>query len=101
MDPAVADTIDRGEGLSIDTKPTVQKDKSLDQKFPESLQHSSHDSPTAVKEENDSLGSPAQLVQKRRRVIRACDECRRKKVKCNGKQPCTHCKVYIYGLLWI
>ena len=39
---------------------------------------------------------PPQL-QKRRRVTRACDECRRKKIKCDGKQPCTHCTVYSYG----
>ncbi|KAF2716785.1 fungal transcriptional regulatory protein [Polychaeton citri CBS 116435] len=32
----------------------------------------------------------------RRRVTRACDECRRKKIKCDGKQPCTHCTVYSY-----
>lgn len=36
--------------------------------------------------------------QKRRRVTRACDECRRKKIKCDGKQPCTHCTVYSYGM---
>ncbi len=35
--------------------------------------------------------------QKRRRVTRACDECRRKKIKCDGTQPCTHCTVYSYG----
>ena len=41
-------------------------------------------------------------VQKRRRVTRACDECRRKKIKCDGKQPCTHCTVYSYGTrTWI
>ncbi|KAH6681978.1 hypothetical protein B0J14DRAFT_470027 [Halenospora varia] len=40
--------------------------------------------------------APAPL-QKRRRVTRACDECRRKKIKCDGKQPCTHCTVYSYG----
>jgi len=36
-------------------------------------------------------------TQKRRRVTRACDECRRKKIKCDGRQPCTHCTVYSYG----
>lgn len=40
-------------------------------------------------------------LQKRRRVTRACDECRRKKIKCDGKQPCTHCTVYSYGQYWI
>lgn len=34
--------------------------------------------------------------RKRRRVTRACDVCRRKKVKCDGKQPCIHCTVYSY-----
>jgi hypothetical protein len=70
------------------------------------------DGQDGVKEEQD--GSPASLsddgagpnqptdstvpVQKRRRrVTRACDECRRKKIKCDGKQPCTHCTVYSYG----
>ncbi len=41
--------------------------------------------------------APKQQPQKRRRVTRACDECRRKKIKCDGKQPCTHCTVYSYG----
>ncbi|KXL41553.1 hypothetical protein M433DRAFT_77064 [Acidomyces richmondensis BFW] len=39
---------------------------------------------------------PLHHIQKRRRVTRACDECRRKKIKCDGKQPCTHCTVYSY-----
>ncbi|KAL4866151.1 hypothetical protein BDV12DRAFT_138600 [Aspergillus spectabilis] len=39
---------------------------------------------------------PLLPMQKRRRVTRACDECRRKKIKCDGKQPCTHCTVYSY-----
>lgn len=45
---------------------------------------------------SDLLKSPLS-AQKRRRVTRACDECRRKKIKCDGKQPCTHCTVYSYG----
>lgn len=47
--------------------------------------------------ENDSDTKPSMPLQKRRRVTRACDECRRKKIKCDGKQPCTHCTVYSYG----
>lgn len=43
---------------------------------------------------------PSVHVQKRRRVTRACDECRRKKIKCDGTQPCTHCTVYSYGQYW-
>lgn len=34
---------------------------------------------------------------KRRRVTRACDNCRLKKVKCDGKQPCIHCTVYLFS----
>ncbi|CAG7917526.1 unnamed protein product [Penicillium olsonii] len=45
----------------------------------------------------DASADPKSLpMQKRRRVGRACDECRRKKIKCDGKQPCTHCTVYSY-----
>ncbi|KAI5966841.1 ASG1 [Candida pseudojiufengensis] len=33
---------------------------------------------------------------KRRRVARACDLCRSKKVKCDGRQPCIHCTVYSF-----
>lgn len=35
--------------------------------------------------------------QKRKRVTRACDTCRQKKVKCDGRQPCIHCTVYSYN----
>ncbi|KAF1941629.1 transcriptional activator Mut3p [Clathrospora elynae] len=44
----------------------------------------------------DDQAPKLQPLQKRRRVTRACDECRRKKIKCDGKQPCTHCTVYSY-----
>ncbi|KAJ5829150.1 transcriptional regulator family: Fungal Specific TF [Paecilomyces variotii] len=37
------------------------------------------------------------LLQKRQRVSRACDECRRRKIKCDGRQPCAHCTIYAYN----
>lgn len=46
--------------------------------------------------EPSGSGATSGPVQKRRRVTRACDECRRKKIKCDGRQPCTHCSVYSY-----
>ncbi|KAK7208207.1 fungal-specific transcription factor domain-containing protein [Myxozyma melibiosi] len=49
--------------------------------------------PSGSKKSGDNGATP---IQKRRRVTRACDECRRKKIKCDGKQPCTHCTVYSY-----
>lgn len=59
------------------------------------------ESPKSDTELEDKVSSdpnaPSQPMQKRRRVTRACDECRRKKIKCDGKQPCTHCSVYSYG----
>lgn len=66
------------------------------------------DAPMDDEEESGSDVDPAESLvpgaklsvpmQKRRRVTRACDECRRKKIKCDGKQPCTHCTVYSYGM---
>ena len=52
---------------------------------------------SASEGEDKMTDAPSQPIQKRRRVTRACDECRRKKIKCDGKQPCTHCSVYSYG----
>lgn len=56
------------------------------------------ESPSADSPEpEESTTKSTAPLQKRRRVTRACDECRRKKIKCDGKQPCTHCTVYSYG----
>jgi len=54
-------------------------------------------SPTGHDSTTGTLNKTSIPLQKRRRVTRACDECRRKKIKCDGKQPCTHCTVYSYG----
>ncbi|KAF9918041.1 hypothetical protein BX616_010512 [Lobosporangium transversale] len=41
------------------------------------------------------MTTPDQLDAKRRRVSRACDICRRKKVRCDGLQPsCTNCTTF-------
>lgn len=42
----------------------------------------------------DSMQSTSS--QKRRRVVRACDRCRKLKIKCSGDLPCIHCTVYSY-----
>ncbi|KAF2864289.1 hypothetical protein K470DRAFT_239136 [Piedraia hortae CBS 480.64] len=39
---------------------------------------------------------PQPQATKRRRITRACDECRRKKIKCDGNHPCAHCLAYSY-----
>ncbi|ORY82079.1 fungal-specific transcription factor domain-domain-containing protein [Protomyces lactucae-debilis] len=31
---------------------------------------------------------------KRRRIAKACDSCRRKKIKCSGENPCSNCSTY-------
>ncbi|CAK9436315.1 uncharacterized protein LODBEIA_P08730 [Lodderomyces beijingensis] len=43
-----------------------------------------------------STSSSSSVDHKRRRVTRACDTCRSKKVKCDGRQPCIHCTVYSF-----
>jgi hypothetical protein len=83
-----ADGQNTGSGLS------GQYDHSLHSDSPEHLEG---DSPG--NDVTDDQGPKPQPLQKRRRVTRACDECRRKKIKCDGKQPCTHCTVYSYGKL--
>ncbi|RPB21954.1 hypothetical protein L211DRAFT_851166 [Terfezia boudieri ATCC MYA-4762] len=51
---------------------------------------------TPSMESSTSSSHVVKPLLKRRRVTRACDECRRKKIKCDGKHPCTHCTVYSY-----
>uniref|UniRef100_A0A060TCM4 ARAD1D43956p n=1 Tax=Blastobotrys adeninivorans TaxID=409370 RepID=A0A060TCM4_BLAAD len=33
----------------------------------------------------------AEFLERKRRVARACDECRKRKIKCNGVSPCINC----------
>lgn len=54
-------------------------------------------SPSSASKSATASKSSAHL-QKRRRVTRACDECRRKKIKCSAGLPCIHCTVYSYGM---
>jgi hypothetical protein len=90
---------ERQAGLTVDTKTPIEGDdkKTVEnadgQDSPETL----HESPNQGDEDEDGSRSTTAPLQKRRRVTRACDECRRKKIKCDGKQPCTHCTVYSYG----
>jgi hypothetical protein len=64
----------------------------------QSMEDSPHDSLPPSPTGENAEGKSTAPTQKRRRVTRACDECRRKKIKCDGKQPCTHCTVYSYGM---
>jgi len=36
------------------------------------------------------------VLPKRRKVLRACDRCRKLKIRCSGDIPCIHCTVYSY-----
>ncbi|KAF1834389.1 transcriptional activator Mut3p [Decorospora gaudefroyi] len=77
------------EGLPADSGRSVQLELQRDDTSEFGEEHS----------ETNDVGDdqvPRTQPQKRRRVTRACDECRRKKIKCDGKQPCTHCTVYSY-----
>ncbi|KAI2638264.1 hypothetical protein GGS21DRAFT_510432 [Xylaria nigripes] len=61
----------------------------------QSPRDNAQEDPEPPSDSSSRPGLPVPL-QQRRRVTRACDECRRKKIKCDGKQPCTHCQVYSY-----
>lgn len=56
-------------------------------------------SQSADLETNDDETDQAAQVKphKRRRITRACDDCRRKKIKCDGKQPCSSCAEFNAG----
>ncbi|KKA26976.1 hypothetical protein TD95_005385 [Thielaviopsis punctulata] len=56
------------------------------QQFPPELAVGMFGDPTLLDDSNDP---------KRRRIARACDMCRKKKIKCDGKLPaCSHCLNY-------
>lgn len=40
------------------------------------------------------------LPRRRQRIATACEECRRRKIKCNGQNPCTHCVGYGFLCLY-
>ncbi|KAG9999399.1 hypothetical protein KCU78_g15926, partial [Aureobasidium melanogenum] len=45
--------------------------------------------------DHDNDHDQGQGDPKRRRIARACDMCRKKKIKCDGKMPkCSHCQNY-------
>ncbi|KAK7215781.1 hypothetical protein V2G26_003784 [Clonostachys chloroleuca] len=47
---------------------------------------------------DDETDQAAQVkAHKRKRITRACDDCRRKKIKCDGKQPCSSCAEFNAG----
>ncbi|KAL8847313.1 MAG: hypothetical protein Q9221_007629 [Calogaya cf. arnoldii] len=83
---------------SIDGSDDEPVDPQLDRRPTSQQSHNNEQSGTGTDPAPNPSGSPKPPTtgQKRRRVTRACDECRRKKIKCDGKQPCTHCTVYSY-----
>lgn len=97
-----------GAGTPLSSAPSPEEEFDLDPGTPNASQpqtnaqltsDSKNGSPTITTPINETNAKAQSQVplQKRRRVTRACDECRRKKIKCDGKQPCTHCTVYSYG----
>jgi hypothetical protein len=90
-------------GMSLQTSPGPSPDDDTDGDHQPwdtaestTLADSKNTSPTSTTPVGNASTKPQGPMQKRRRVTRACDECRRKKIKCDGKQPCTHCTVYSY-----
>ncbi|KAL2868653.1 transcription factor atrR [Aspergillus lucknowensis] len=51
--------------------------------------------PNPTFNDDPSMGTDDNNDPKRRRIARACDMCRKKKIKCDGKMPkCSHCINY-------
>lgn len=96
MDPPSPKTLEQSTGTSQTSHwetPPVGEESPTDAGEQQSPQPNDND------DEDQAQKPLVAPMQKRRRVTRACDECRRKKIKCDGKQPCTHCTVYSYGEL--
>ncbi|EPQ31474.1 uncharacterized protein PFL1_00809 [Pseudozyma flocculosa PF-1] len=51
--------------------------------------------PPSCSHQAEGSGSGSGSGSVRKRVYRACEVCRRKKVKCNGKKPCSHCIAFV------
>ena len=79
MSTTAADPVDGGAGSKEDAK-ELQQESQVDNSTP---QDSPELSPAAQEHEEDAIKPNAVPLQKRRRVTRACDECRRKKIKCS------------------
>ncbi|KAG7900796.1 hypothetical protein KL925_003778 [Ogataea polymorpha] len=62
----------------------------------EILMKPSNSAPPRIIMPAGSDGSSGVVLQKKRRVVRACDRCRKLKIKCSGDLPCIHCTVYSY-----
>jgi hypothetical protein len=80
MSTAAADPVDGGAASTENVK-APQVEPQVDNHSP---QGSPEPSPAAQEHEEDTAKPNAAPLQKRRRVTRACDECRRKKIKCDG-----------------
>ncbi|OAD70738.1 Zn(2)-C6 fungal-specific transcription factor, partial [Phycomyces blakesleeanus NRRL 1555(-)] len=50
--------------------------------------------------EPHELQSAERSHVKKNKVARACDECRRKKVRCNGGQPCVRCRKALFQCVY-
>src|SRR4051794_32419250 len=90
--------------MGTSTSPGQSSPESLEVEDDSHLQSPAHwqmPGQTSPTTSSPQVQRPTAPLQKRRRVTRACDECRRKKIKCDGKQPCTHCTVYSYGRVFV
>jgi len=80
---------DIGKPSIQSSEPSLSDEPEDDQQWQSHDQHgvdSKSGTPTADAHTGDQSNNNSVPMQKRRRVTRACDECRRKKIKCDGKQ---------------
>ncbi|KAI9315896.1 hypothetical protein BX666DRAFT_265899 [Dichotomocladium elegans] len=64
-------------------------DNPLDHGSPDSI---TPDSSKKSLKQKDPPGPATNAQNRRNKTTRACDECRKRKVKCDGVQPCARCR---------
>lgn len=52
------------------------------------------DTESSADSSNFSTGFSGKIRKPRSKVSKACDNCRKRKIKCNGKFPCASCEIY-------
>ncbi|KAL4809179.1 hypothetical protein BDV18DRAFT_76380 [Aspergillus unguis] len=90
--------------MSTMSKQPMLRSKSLVAGFPDAIYDLSTLSSMAKLESRIHLGEEKHdhrvFRVKRKHVLKACDRCRVKKTKCDGKQPCNRCSSYNHPCLF-
>ncbi|CAI7584474.1 unnamed protein product [Penicillium pancosmium] len=88
------DGLGDGDGIGFDMM--MNQEPQLFGGYPHDGSHMAGMSAGSMYADDSGLGAGDETNEaKRRRIARACDMCRKKKIKCDGKMPkCSHCSNY-------